>query len=245
MGTKAGKDFIFASQHEVMDPSPESQGLPQPPLETPCEIAEAIYDLPKYPDMEHPVADLWETMQIRKTLRKYQPTPLTIDEVSLMLWFTQGVKSVTDRPVTMRTVPSGGARHPLETYLVVSNVSGLEPGLYRFMAIENKLALIRPGNKLNEEISAACQNQHQVRDCPVSFWWAAITERGVWRYSTRAYRYLMLDAGHVCQNLCLAAEGIGCGVCEIGAFTDRHINQFFNLDGEDHFMIYGATVGKR
>lgn len=245
MSTKAGKEFIHASQNEVMDPSPESQGLPQPPLETPCESAFAMVDLHKYESISVPGSDLWQTMQNRRTLRKYQSTPISLNELSAMLWFTQGVKTITDRPVTMRTVPSGGARHPLETYLVVNDVTGLEPGLYRFMAISNQLALIRQGTNLNEEISAACQNQHQVRDCPVSFWWAAITERGVWRYSTRAYRYLILDAGHVCQNLCLAAEGLGCGVCEIGAFTDTQINSFFGLDGEEHFIIYGATVGKR
>ena len=244
MSTKAGTDFIFFSRNEVMEPSQESLGLPQPALQSPCEPYLKMIELPGYDDLTLPAANLWKTMQVRRTLRKYQTTSLSLNEVATMLWFTQGVKSITDRPVTMRTVPSGGARHPLETYLVIHGVSGLEPGLYRYLAIEHKLAFLKSGD-LTASISSACQNQHQVRDCPISFWWAAVTERSTWRYSTRGYRYLIMDAGHACQNLCLTAEGLHCGVCEIGAFNDSEINQFFGLDGIETFMIYGATVGKR
>ena len=66
-----------------------------------------------------------------------------------------------------------------------------------------------------------------------------------WKYSERGIRFLHLDAGHVCQNLYLAAEAISCGVCAIGGFNDEDVNPLLGLDGEDCFVIYMATVGKR
>ena len=145
----------------------------------------------------------------------------------------------------MRTVPSGGARHPFETYLVVSNVTGLEPGLYRYLAIEHSLLQIKTGSGYAAGVSEACLRQVHIETCPVSFWWCAMPERSTWRYSTRGYRYILLDAGHICQNLYLAAEVINCGICAIGAFDDEALNNFWGVDGENQFFIYGASLGKR
>lgn len=245
MTTLAGIRFMHEFEHEHMDQTAEEQGKPQPPLELVVEPHLKVIDLPRKEEIQMPAANLWEIIEQRKTLRRYQPTPLTLNELSLLLWMTQGVKAVTDRPVTMRTVPSGGARHPFETYLVVSRVEGLDPGLYRYMAIDHRLAFLQAGEDLAEKISQACKSQHHIRDCAVSFWWKAVPERMTWRYSSRGYRYLLMDAGHICQNLYLAAEGIGCGVCAIGAFSDQAVNQFFGVDGKEQFIPYGATVGKR
>jgi SagB-type dehydrogenase family enzyme len=245
MSTKAGKQFIHDSIHRYMDKSAEEVGQPQPPLESVLETFQKVIDLPSAGQLSLPAADMWQVMQKRKTLRHYQNTALNLDELAALLWFSQGVKNVTDRPVTMRTVPSGGARHPFETYLLVNRVDGLEPGLYRYMAFEHKLGLIKAGAELAEELGETIVHQHHVRDCAVSFWWAVETYRTTWRYGTRGYRYFMMDAGHVCQNLILAAEAFDCGVCAIGSFDDEGINPFFNLDGQERFILYGATVGKR
>ncbi len=244
MSTTAGIQFLHESDQSVMVKPTEAEGIPQPPLEIPYEEAIRLVDLPPADKMQYPPADLWKTMLDRRTLRRYQETPLTLNELTLLLWFSQGVKSVTDRPVTMRTVPSGGARHPLETYLIVTRVEGLEPGLYRYQAIPHKLSLIRTG-ALAEELRQKAVPQNHIRDCAVSFWWAVDSFRTTWRYSTRGYRYILMDSGHACQNLTLAAEGIQCGVCAIGSFDDGAINQFFGMDGKERFIIYGATVGKR
>ncbi len=245
MTTYAGIRFMHESEQEYMEQSAEEKGAPQPPLELAQEPSIRIIDLPRIQAIELPQVSLWDVIEARKTLRRYKPTPLSLKELSLLLWTTQGVKNVTDRPVTMRTVPSGGARHPFETYLVVSAVEGLEPGLYRYLAIDHKLAFLQSDGDFSAKISEACKNQHHIRDCAVSFWWKAIPERMTWRYSTRGYRYLLMDAGHACQNLYLAAEGIGCGVCAIGSYSDQGINQLFQIDGKDQFIVYGATVGKR
>jgi SagB-type dehydrogenase family enzyme len=178
-------------------------------------------------------------------LRRYTIDPLTLDELTYLLWYTQGVKKVTARPVTMRTVPSGGARHPFETFLVVSNVKGLEPGLYRYLAVDHSLLQLKTGTGFSAEISDVCLKQPHIQECPVSFWWCAVPERSTWRYSTRGYRYMLIDAGHVCQNLYLAADVINCGVCAIGAYDDAGLNAFWGLDGVDQFIIYGASLGKK
>lgn len=245
MSTKAGIQFIRDSYHMFMEEPAEGQSLPQPPVETPYEPALTTIDLKKFEELTPPAADMWQVMQRRRTLRHYQSTPLSLDELTLLLWFSQGVKYVSDRPVTMRTVPSGGARHPFETYLIVSRVDGLEPGLYRYQAVPHRLALLKAGADLGDQLSQKAVPQHHVRDAAVSFWWMVDSVRTTWRYSTRGYRYLLMDAGHICQNLTLAAEGITCGVCAIGSFDDELLNEFFGVDGEQQFVIYGATVGKR
>ena len=172
MATQSGTRFIIDSYHKHMERPAEEEGVPQPPLELPYEPALALVDLPKFEDLPLPSVDLWQVMQRRKTLRHYQSTALSLNELTLLLWFSQGVKYVSDRPVTMRTVPSGGARHPLDTYLIISRVEGLQPGLYRYQAVPHKLALIKAGDKLGDEISQKAAPQHHIRDCAVSFWWA-------------------------------------------------------------------------
>jgi len=87
--------------------------------------------------------------------------------------------------------------------------------------------------------------QRQVATSAVTFIWAAVPYRTVWRYSERSYRYLYLDAGHVCQNLHLAAESINCGICAIGAYDDDAADQLLGFDPPDMFVIYMATLGRR
>jgi SagB-type dehydrogenase family enzyme len=145
----------------------------------------------------------------------------------------------------MRTVPSGGARHPFETFLVISHVDGIDPGIYRYLAIEHSLFQIAAGSGYSAKVSEVCLKQPHILECAVSFWWCAVPERTTWRYSTRGYRYLLMDAGHICQNLYLSAGVINCGVCAIGAFNDAELNAFWNLNGKDQFIVYGASLGKR
>lgn len=245
MTTKAGNEFMLASRDDTPEKSPQDAGVPQPPLELPVEKDAPLISLKTVDEFSAPQTNLWDVLETRKTLRKYQQTPLTLEDLTIMLWFTQGVKSVNNRPATERTVPSAGARHPFETYLVVSNVEGLKPGLYRYVALQHKLAFLEESVSLVDRVWVATHSQNHVRTCPLSFWWEANILRTTWRYRTRGYRYIMMDVGHVCQNLYLVAEALGCGICPIGSFSDVELNQIFGCDGEDRAIIYGATVGKR
>jgi len=170
---------------------------------------------------------------------------MTIEELTWLLWATQGVQKRTPER-TYRTVPSGGARHPFETYLIVRNVSGVEPGIWRYLALDHKLVavdLTRPD--LMDETVRACAGQAFVRDCAVLFAWACVPYRVTWRYADRGYRDMHVDVGHVGQNLYLAAEPIGCGVCAILAFGDQAMCDLLGLDRREQWVIYCASVGKK
>ena len=121
----------------------------------------------------------------------------------------------------------------------------LTPGLYRYVALEHALLPVRLDAEVNQELTQACLKQQQVQTSAVTFIWVAVVERMYWRYLERGYRYLHLDAGHICQNLYLAAEPIGCGVCAIAAFDDDAVNAFLGIDGVEQFAIYLASLGKK
>lgn len=245
MTTSQGKTFWELTKYEHLPVSPQNQGVPQPPLELPVDPAARLIPLPAPAEIEKPPMDLWQAIDQRRTVRNYAETALSMEELSLLLWVTQGVRRVTARPVTLRSVPSAGARHPFETYILVNRVEGLSPGLYRFAAIEHALLAVDLAPEMNARITAACQDQSQVASSAVTFIWAAVIERMTWRYPERGYRYILLDAGHVCQNLYLAAQALDCGVCAIAAFDDDLFNQTIGADGVSQFVVYAASVGKR
>ncbi|MCA1953946.1 MAG: SagB/ThcOx family dehydrogenase [Anaerolinea sp.] len=240
-----GREFMRLTQHRYLPPSAQSQGLPQPALELPYPLDAPLIALPDPKELSLPPLDLRQVIEQRVTVRTYAEEPLSLGELSFLLWATQGVKEVTHRPVTLRTVPSAGARHAFETYLLVNRVEGLQAGLYRYVALENALLPVRLDAEMVEVITKGCYDQRQVRGSAVTFIWVAITERMTWRYGERGYRYLLLDAGHVCQNLYLAAEPLNCGVCAIAAYEDEVLNQALGLDGEAQFVIYLASLGRR
>jgi SagB-type dehydrogenase family enzyme len=241
-----GQEFMRRTCYAELSDSPQASGIiPQPPLELPVTPGTELISLPDPAQIKVPHMDLREAVEGRRTLRKYAAEDLTIKELTYLLWVSQGVKSVSSRPSTARTVPSAGARHAFETILLVNRVQGLNPGLYRYLAIENKLAHLAADSQISQSITSACLDQSQVTNSAVTFLWVAVVERMFWRYVERGYRYLHLDAGHVCQNLALGAEQIGCGICPMAAFNDDQLNQVLGLDGKDQFVIYLATVGKK
>ena len=237
-----GQEFIERTKHKHLDPSDQQRGLPQPPLETPFEKGGNVFDLPAHDNIG---ADLKSIIDGRSSVRAYQAAPLSQAELSYLLWCTQGVKRVIGSRTTLRTVPSAGARHALETYVLVNRVDGLAPGLYRYLALERKIRAFITDDTIADRITHACLRQEFVKQSAVTFIWVATVQRMVWRYEQRGYRYLFLDAGHVCQNLYLAAESVGSGACAIAAFDDDAMNDLLHLDGEREFVIYIATVGRK
>lgn len=245
MATSIGKEFLRLSELQYAEPSQQKMGVPQPPLELDYPLDAALIHLPDPADLTIPSIDLRQAIEQRVTLRNYSDQPLSLPELSYLLWLTQGVKEITSRPVTFRTVPSAGARHAFETYLLINRVDGVEPGLYRYIALEHALLPIPSVPNLVDVLTKGCLEQRQIRSSAVTFWWVACIARMYWRYGERGYRYLFLDAGHICQNLYLAAEAIGSGVCAIGAYDDEPVNTALGLDGETMVMLYAASVGKK
>ena len=128
---------------------------------------------------------------------------------------------------------------------MINKVDGVEPGLYRYAAIEHALLPLELSGDINPRVTHACLEQSQVLTSAVTFIWVAVVERMRYRYGQRGYRYLHLDAGHVCQNLYLAAETVGCGVCAIAAFQDDELNGVLGLDGVNQFAIYLGSLGRQ
>jgi SagB-type dehydrogenase family enzyme len=246
MTESIGQEFMRRTCYAELSDSPEELGIvPQPPLELPLPQGVTGIALPGPAQIQVPALELRTAIAERRTLRKYSEAALTLDEMAYLLWATQGVKKVTSRPVTLRTVPSAGARHAFETYLLVNRVEGLTPGLYRYLAIENQIGRLPAPENINELLTEASLQQSQVATSAVTFFWAAVVDRMFWRYVERGYRYLLLDAGHVCENLALAAEQLSCGICPIAAYDDEKANRTLGLDGKSQFVIYVASLGKK
>jgi len=185
---------------------------------------------------------IWRIISQRRSRRRYRHVK-EIDKniLSTLLWSTQGV-SGRDGSSAFRTTPSAGALYPIETYLNIRLVRGLQLGIYHFRPYQFDLELLRMGDHSGKLASAAL-SQNMIAQAPVTFIWTAIVERSKWKYNQRAYRYIYLDAGHICQNLYLAAEALGLGVCAIGAFYDDLVNGLVAVDGVSETVIYLASVG--
>jgi len=141
-------------------------------------------------------------------------------------------------------VPSGGSRHPFELYLAVSRVDGLEPGLYRYLPLDHKLCFLDADPQIGKKMARACCKQAFVGKGAVVFIWTALPYRAEWRYTIVAHKMIALDAGHSCQNLYLAGEAIGGGVCAIGAYNQKELDALLKVDGTEEFTIYAGVIGK-
>lgn len=236
-----GQQFIKATNYDAEQNAGKEQGLPQPYLEVLYDGKSELVQIPEPDFLDDVEGSFLELIELRSSVRQYSGEELTQKQLSFLLWCTQGVKMVTDR--TVRNVPSAGARHAFETYLLIRNVEGITPGVYRFLAIEHLLVKVGGEEMMNEIAERGCK-QPIVQTASVVFFWAAQSDRMTWRFGERGYRYLMLDAGHICQNLYLAAGAIKFGACAIGAFDDDAMNEILGLDGENAFVLYGASVGK-
>ena len=245
MPESTGKTFIERTKHHYLTAPDQRRGLPQPPLELPYDQNRPAIDLPDPQTCPVDATDVREAIQVRRSVRQYAPTSLSPHELSYLLWCAQGVKEVMPGHATLRTVPSAGARHAFETYVLVNRVADIAPGLYRFAAIEHKLVQQPAGPDIAAQITAGCFGQRFVKHSAATFIWTAVPYRMNWRYGERGYRYLHLDVGHACQNLYLSAEAIGCGVCAIAAFDDDQMDRLLGIDGDSQFTIYVAAVGKK
>ncbi len=226
--------------------SHQRRGVSPPPLEKPYPEDSVLVELTNPEDMMLGDVQLFEAIGKRESRRKYTERALTVEELSFLLWSTQGIKAVDKNRVwTKRTVPSGGARHPFETYLIVNRVKDLGPGAYRYLAIEHRLLLLAKADPIiAEKVSDACYGQRFVGESAVVFVWAAIPYRSEWRYSVMAYKDVAIEAGHICQNLYLACEAIEAGACAIAAYDQKAVDTLIGVDGQEEFTVYLASVGK-
>jgi SagB-type dehydrogenase family enzyme len=220
-------------------------GIPSPPLEKPFPQTIKFFLLPQPAEISVPPLELRDAIESRRSIRNYARGTLSLEELSYLLWCTQGIAERHEPYASFRNVPSAGGRHALETYLQINRVESFEPGLYRYLAFSHMIMNLEISPEAVDRVTEACLNQSLVKKSAVTFIWSCVIYRMAWRYSERAYRLVHLDAGHVCQNLYLAAEQINCGTCAIGAFDDELIARLLGIDGQEEFVIYCAAVGKK
>ena len=225
--------------------SDQSAGVPPPPLQLPFDKNAQRISLPKPDRGLLTNNDLFVCIEKRESRREWTRETLSLQELSFLLWATQGVKEVLGGGyATVRTVPSAGARHAFETYLAVNRIEGLEEGVYRYLPLSHELIFLFSDADMRRELDRAAFGQRFVADSAATFIWSCVPYRGEWRYTIAAHKVMLLDAGHLCQNLYLACEAIGAGTCAIGAYDQDAIDAFLRLDGQDEFVVYLAPVGK-
>jgi SagB-type dehydrogenase family enzyme len=184
---------------------------------------------------------LHDSLRNRKSIRDFTDTPLSSQLLSYLLWAATGI-SRTEHGYEFRTAPSAGALYPIETYLGVNNVQTIPPGIYHYHVKGHYLELLKQGNHA-ADLAKAALDQQMCLTAPVVFLWTAVFQRSTWKYGQRAYRYIYLDAGHIAQNLALAATSLDLGSCHIAALYDDEVNRILDVDGTEESAIYMTVVG--
>lgn len=213
--------------------SPQQQGVERPAYFKEINKSDKVVDLPSF-DFDY--KDFYEVIKGRRSVRKYKDQALPLDVLSYLLDATQGLKNGDER---FRAAPSAGARHAIDTYIYASNIENLEVGLYRYHPKEHVLVQVH-GDKMDADTL-----KREWFNAPCVFMWTAVPYRMAWRYAHCAEKCILLDAGHIAQNLYLACESIGYGTCAVGAYDQDKADDFLRVDGEEEFLIYASPLGKK
>lgn len=240
-----GRAFIRTGYQEN-DPdyrTDQQLKLPQPPL-VKTAMSDTQQELPiDFTDLEYE-KDFLNVINGRSSHRVFSEEKMSLLQLSYLLWCIQGVKEIRGKAyATLRTVPCGGARHQFETYLTVSNVEGLADGLYHYLPMGHKIEFLKKADDLKGFISSSLQGQVWAAKANVVFYFSIDFYRVEWRYGIYAHRVALIDAGHITENLYLAATSIGMGGCAIGAVNGRLCDEVFGLDGVDETIMYAMPVG--
>ena len=187
-------------------------------------------------------APIWDVLRERRSVRRFQEEWMSRAELSQLLWAAQGVTQAR-QGFGLRTAPSAGALFPVETYAVIHTVEDIEPGVYHYAVETHELEQLQTG-EFRTAVARAALDQEMAYWANVVFIWTAVFERSKWKYRQRAYRYIYLDAGHIVQNVALAAVALGLGSCQIAALYDDEANAILNVDGVEESTIYMTVVGR-
>lgn len=220
---------------------------PQPPL-TKAPVSETILTLPKNFGDLRMKQNFVEIINNRRSNRVFTGGFLDVLTLSFLLWSCQGVKGIRgNHYATLRTVPSAGARHPFECYLLVLHVDGLKPGMYHYLPMEHSLELLSEIDETDPDFmdlaARSVCGQKWAQKANVIFYFSTVMYRGEWRYGFNAHRVMLIDAGHVAENLYLACSALGLGTCAIAALDTDTASGMFGLDGEEEEIFYCAPVG--
>jgi SagB-type dehydrogenase family enzyme len=248
MSMKERRDFLKDTIRQQVDFSKtaQSQGYAPPPVEKPVPEDAVRIKLPR--------EDAWRTfgktslveaILNRESRRDSTKTELSLLELSFLLYATQGVTRKELPYHAFRVVPSAGCRHALETYVVALQVEGLDRAVYRYLPLSHELVVAARYPDIENHVIQAVLGQSFTGRSAAVFFWTTIPERMEWRYAQAAHKVIALDVGHVCQNLYLAGEAAGCVICAIAAYDQELSDKLLDVDGDEEFTIYMASVSKR
>ncbi|MFH0813958.1 MAG: SagB/ThcOx family dehydrogenase [Pseudomonadota bacterium] len=174
---------------------------------------------------EKGLTSIEETLNKRRSVRDYKKGPLGLEEISQLLWAASG------KNLYRRTAPSAGATYPLETYLVVGEVEGLEPGIYHYSFSSHRLERIREQD-IRKKLCRSALGQSMIEEAPIDIIIAADYDRTTGHYGQRGIRYVHMEVGHVGQNISLQANALSLGTVMIGAFEDNQVKEVLGIKEE-------------
>ena len=226
-------------RHEDTD---QGKGVKPPETDYAYNCSETGIALPK-PDLDRLGGKTFaQCAENRMSIRKYSKAALTQDELSFLLWETAKIKQQVNE-WSRRPVPSAGGRHCIKSYLYIDRVEGIAQGIYVYLPDAHEIRLVCGEDGQKDKLCKALYDQDF--DSAVIFLWAAVPHIMEYRYSSVAHKMIAFEAGHICQNLHLAAEAIECGCCAISAYFQADVDEIVCVDGEEEFVIYAATIGKK
>ena len=228
----------------------DSQSIIESPVDeanneilTGIEESQTVYILPQY--ITEGNMSVEKALVNRRSRRNFQDKAVSLNQLSQILWAAYGITlPVPDVPSLrggLRTTPSAGALYPLEIYVIIGKVEGIEPGIFRYISEEHKLIRIADGD-VRIELSDAALGQQMIRQAPISIFYSAVFSRMTARYGERGIRYTYIELGHSAQNIYLQVESLGLGTVAIGAFDDSRVRQILNLSAYEE-PLYIMPVG--
>jgi SagB-type dehydrogenase family enzyme len=220
--------------------------LPAPPLNKPITGEKVVL---RAFDDSLACPNYMELLDKRRSQRKYAAEPISQEQLAFILWSAQGIQK-SGGVYSLRPAPSGGGRHAFETYVTVRDVDGLKPGLYRYAPLENigekivTLDFLGAIENYAEAVSAAMDGQKWAANTNVVLIYSSVAYRCEWQYATAAARLMLMDVGHIGQNIMLSAEAVGLGSCCIAAYDQAKCDELIRVNGKDEFSVYAIPVGK-
>ena len=211
--------------------------------------------LEQYPTIQLPeeltplTRPLEETLRTRVSTRDFRPEPVSLRDLATILFYSYGItrdNAGTDYPRPFRIVPSGGGLYPLDIFFHTKCVPELKPGLYHYNPCHNCVRLLREED-LTEQLAETLifMQRNLALDCSIMFLMAALFERSIFKYGARGYRFIMMEAGHVAQNLNLVTNALGLGSVNICGYYDQEVDELLGMDGLTQSTIYMVAVGAK
>ncbi|MCR4409511.1 MAG: SagB/ThcOx family dehydrogenase [Candidatus Saccharicenans sp.] len=219
-----------------------------PAISRDCAVANPESGLIQLPAPRHDSQfSLEKALKARQSVREYQEVPLTMAEISQILWAAQGFTRERKEPPTrwnpkyewqggLRTAPSAGALYPMEIYLLAGKVDGLPGGVYKYVPKNHALIKVTEADK-RKELCLAALKQPQIEKAPAVILMAGVYERTSYKYGERAERYVHMEAGSIAENIYLQATALGIGTVLIGAFNDEEVKKVMALPADESPLV--------